>query len=100
MARKNFLFYLVLVVTTFCNISCNRSKIQFQPLYEIEENGLYGFIDSLGNKKIDTKYLCVSDFFDNGLAVAIVDTIYRNTYGKAFTDNKKIKSRFFQIKLR
>lgn len=98
MTHKISLFSLILIVTTLCNTSCNRHRIQLQPLYEIEENGLYGFIDSLGNKKIDTKYLSVSEFYDNGLAVAIVDTIYRNTYGEAFTDNKKIRSRFFYIK--
>lgn len=98
MTHKISLFSLILIVTTLCNTSCNRHRIQLQPLYEIEENGLYGFIDSLGNKKIDTKYLSVSEFYDNGLAMVIVDTIYKNTYGIAFTDNKNIKSRFFYIK--
>lgn len=46
-----------------------------QPLYSIEENGVYGFIDTLGNKVIEPQYLYISEF-NEGLAVAVVDTIY------------------------
>ena len=55
MTHKISLFSLILIVTTLCNTSCNRSKIQLQPLYEIEENGLYGFIDSLIFVKVHIK---------------------------------------------
>lgn len=45
-------------------------------LYPICENGLYGYIDSVGNRIIEPKFLWVSTFH-NGLAMAVVDTIYR-----------------------
>ena len=40
------------------------------------KNGLYGFIDSVGNKIIEPEFLWMSTFH-NGLAMAVVDTIYR-----------------------
>lgn len=44
-------------------------------LYPIKENGLYGFVDTLGNKIVVPQYICVSNFF-NHLAAAVVDTFY------------------------
>lgn len=56
--------------------SCNEKKPFDGYLYPIRENGLYGFIDSVGNKIIEPEFLWVSTFH-NGLAMAVVDTIYR-----------------------
>ena len=57
-------------------VSCNEKK-QFDGfLYPIRENGLYGYIDSVGNRIIEPEFLWVSTFHD-GLAMAVVDTIYR-----------------------
>lgn len=65
-----FLLFLGLV------ISCNEKKKFDGYLYPIRENGLYGYIDSVGNRIMEPKFLWVSPFV-NGLAVAVVDTIYR-----------------------
>ena len=56
--------------------SCNEKKKFDGYLYPIRENGLYGYIDSVGNRIIEPQFLWVSTF-NNGLAVAVVDTIYR-----------------------
>ena len=56
--------------------SCNEKKPFDGYLYPIRENGLYGFIDSVGNRIIEPEFLWVSTFH-NGLAMAVVDTIYR-----------------------
>jgi hypothetical protein len=56
--------------------SCNKNKPFDGYLYPIRENGLYGFIDSVGNRIIEPEFLWVSTFH-NGLAMAVVDTIYR-----------------------
>lgn len=57
-------------------VSCDK-KTQFDGyLYPIRENGLYGYIDSVGNRIIEPEFLWVSTFH-NGLAMAVVDTIYR-----------------------
>lgn len=57
-------------------VSCDK-KTQFDGyLYPIRENGLYGYIDSVGNRIIEPEFLWSSTFHD-GLAMAVVDTIYR-----------------------
>lgn len=56
--------------------SCNEKKQYDGFLYPIRENGLYGYIDSIGNRIIAPEFLWVSTFH-NGLAMAVVDTIYR-----------------------
>ena len=45
-------------------------------LYPICENGLYGYIDSVGNKIIEPHFLWGSTF-SNGKAMVVVDTIYK-----------------------
>lgn len=57
-------------------VSCHEKKQFDGCLYPIRENGLYGFIDSVGNRIIEPEFLWVSTFH-NGLAMAVVDTIYR-----------------------
>ena len=57
-------------------VSCNEKKQFNGYLYPIRENGLYGYIDSVGNRIIKPEFLWVSTFH-NGLAMAVVDTIYR-----------------------
>ena len=64
---------ILLVIIAF--ISCNEKKKFDGYLYPIRENGLYGFIDSVGNRIIEPEFLWVSTFH-NGLAMAVVDTIY------------------------
>ena len=57
-------------------VSCNEKKQFDGYLYPIRENGIYGYIDSVGNRIIEPEFLWVSTFH-NGLAMAVVDTIYR-----------------------
>lgn len=68
--------YIFITFSIISIVSCNGKGEYDKYLYPIRENGLYGFIDSVGNKIIDPKYLWVSTFHD-GLAVAVVDTVYR-----------------------
>ena len=67
-------FILLLLLNLY--ISCKEEKQFDGYLYPIRENGLYGYIDSVGNRIIEPEYLWVSTFH-NGLAMAVVDTIYR-----------------------
>lgn len=66
------LFLFLLINLT----ACKRDKRLEGYLYPIRENGLYGYIDSVGNRVIEPEFLWVSAFH-NGLAMAVVDTIYR-----------------------
>lgn len=77
---KEFRLYIFRLFFIVCSLlmmaSCNEKKPFDGYLYPIRENGLYGFIDSVGNKIIEPEFLWVSTFH-NGLAMAVVDTIYR-----------------------
>lgn len=63
--------YISLLLFSFLLCSCYNNT---QRLYLIEENGRYGFIDSLGNKVIEPKYLFAAPFNDN-VALVVTDTI-------------------------
>ncbi len=68
---------LILMLSLF--FSC-RNEYRRQPLYEIEENGLYGFVDTLGNKVVVPQFLAVAPFHDN-LALVLVDTLFKESNG-------------------
>lgn len=68
--------YITFVVFFGIVIACNEEKKFDGYLYPIKENGLYGFIDSVGNRIMEPKFLWVSTFH-NGLAIAVVDTVYQ-----------------------
>lgn len=67
-----FAFLVLFVFTTY---SCHNYKYRDVDVYPIQENGLFGFVDTLGNKVVVPQYVCVSNFF-NHLAAAVVDTFY------------------------
>ena len=77
---KGFRYIIVRLIFTIVALTalyaCNEKRKFDGYLYPIKENGLYGYIDSMGNKIIEPKFLWVSSFH-NGLAMAVVDTIYR-----------------------
>ena len=74
--KINILRLSLILLVIIAIISCNEKKRFDGYLYPIRENGLYGFIDSVGNKIIEPEFLWMSTFH-NGLAMAVVDTIYR-----------------------
>ena len=80
MFMKEFRLNIIRLFFSVCSIlmmaSCNEKKQFDGYLYPIRENGLYGFIDSVGNRIIEPEFLWVSTFH-NGLAMVVVDTIYR-----------------------
>ena len=70
--KFSFLTLFLLCILTAC-----KKEMRFDGhLYPIKENGLYGYIDSVGNRIIAPQFLWVSTF-RNGLAMAVVDTVYR-----------------------
>lgn len=77
---KELRLYIIKLFFVACSIlmmaSCNEKKQFDGYLYPIRENGLYGYIDSVGNRIIEPEFLWVSTFH-NGLAMVVVDTIYR-----------------------
>lgn len=73
---KDIFLYIIITFAIISIASCNEKKQFDGYLYPIRENGLYGYIDSVGNRIIEPEFLWVSTFH-NGLAMAVVDTIYR-----------------------
>ena len=82
MTKEYSLFF---ILTIFGLLSCNDKN---QILYPIQENGLFGFIDSTGNKLIEPQYLYVEKFNEE-LALAVVDTIHQPI---TFSDSLNLKS--------
>lgn len=74
---KIFLLVIVVILS-----SCSHND---EPLYRIQKNGLYGFIDSTGNVVIEPQYKYVGYFNDDGYATVITQVNY---------EFKKIKSAF------
>ena len=74
MKRIQYSLLLCIIVSAIC-ISCQNYKYRDMEVYPIMEKGLYGFIDTLGNKVVIPQYICVSNF-NNHLAAAVVDTFY------------------------
>lgn len=74
--RYYILKYSLFLIVFFAMLSCNKKDPFKGYLYPIRENGLYGYIDSVGNRIIKPEFLWLS-IFHNGLAMAVVDTIYR-----------------------
>lgn len=84
----NRCMYLALMAfITIMAIGVYQSRSISYPLYRIQQNGLYGFIDSTGRMRIEPKYKYVSDFTDEGLSLVISDI-------KPFTKD----SRFSEIR--
>lgn len=74
--NRNILLYSILFLL-FILTACKKEKQFDGYLYPIKENGLYGYIDSVSNRIIEPQFLWASPF-SNGLAMAVVDTIYRD----------------------
>ena len=75
--QYNIYRFVLVALTILLFMSCNERQKFDGYLYPIRENGLYGYIDSVGNRIIEPEFLWVSTFH-NGLALAVVDTIYRD----------------------
>ena len=74
---KTIIFLGLIVLSTLA--SCNHSDIN---LYRIQENGLYGFIDSTGTVVIEPQYKYVSSFNLYGYATVITEYSLKNEQGK------------------
>ena len=67
---------LLIFCLNLCLTGCQKKETFGGFLYPIKEQGLYGYIDSIGNRVIEPQYLWAS-IYKNGLALAVVDTIYK-----------------------
>lgn len=71
--RFTWLGILILILINCTIGSCNETiKNNNLCLYRVQVNGLYGFIDSMGNTVIAPQYKYASSFTDDGFALVIV----------------------------
>ena len=71
--RFTWLGILILILINCTIGSCNKTiKNNNLCLYRVQVNGLYGFIDSMGNTVIAPQYKYASSFTDDGFALVIV----------------------------
>ena len=72
------LFLFPFIVALIGVTSCEQPPKQY---YVINEDGKYGYIDSLGNKVIEPSYFWATQFSD-GLALVVSDTSWiGNSFG-------------------
>lgn len=65
----------VLFIFVFLLSSCSK-RPQYADSYIIQKDGLYGLIDSLGNEIVSPRFLFIERIKKDGVALAILDTIY------------------------
>lgn len=73
MNQVKFIMKKCLILLTIAFLAFASCDNKTQKLYRIQENGLYGFIDSLGNVIITPQYKYVDYFTEDGYACVISD---------------------------
>lgn len=65
----------ILLIFVFWLSSCSKQP-KYTDSYIIQKDGLYGLIDSLGNEIVSPRFLFIERIKKDGVALAILDTIY------------------------
>ena len=82
---KGTLFILIL----FTLIACER-ETAYVDSYVIEKGGVYGLIDSTGNEIVEPRFLSIEPIQKDGIALAIIDTIYTSVRDSSFLGIRNI----------
>lgn len=82
---KGTLFILIL----FTLIACER-ETAYVDSYVIEKGGVYGLIDSTGNEIVEPRFLSIEPIQKDGVALAIIDTIYTSVRDSSFLGIRNI----------
>lgn len=94
--------FIIISVSFFLGlISCSNTP---DKLLRIQENGLYGFVDTLGNVKIEPQYKYCGDFSKDGYALIISKAQILNDtleikYGFIDTNNKLVVDTIHDLKI-
>ena len=76
---KKLLFFTIILIILSSTFSCiSTNSKETCNLFRIQEDGLYGFIDSLGNVKIRPQYRFCSSFSKDGYATIFTDIKFEN----------------------
>lgn len=76
------IFRTLLIVAIVSFVACNKLTDPTK-MYQIEKDGLYGFIDVDGNVVVEPQYICTSYRFNKSseMAVVVLDTVTKSSSG-------------------
>ena len=86
---KNISKGVLLILTLFTLIACEREPA-YVDSYVIEKGGAYGLIDSTGNEIVEPRFLSIEPIQKDGVALAIIDTIYTSVRDSSFLGIRNI----------
>lgn len=86
---KNISKGTFLILTLFTLIACEREPA-YVDSYVIEKGGAYGLIDSTGNEIVEPRFLSIEPIQKDGVALAIIDTIYTSVRDSSFLGIRNI----------
>lgn len=87
--HKKFCNITLIILSVFTIIACER-KPTYVDSYVIEKEGLYGLIDSNGNEIVAPRFLTIEPIQKDGVALAIIDTIYTSVIDSTFIGIRNI----------
>lgn len=83
------IYTALFILTIFALMACER-KAAYIDSYVIEKNDLYGLIDSTGNEIVAPRFLSIEPIQKDGVALAIIDTLYTTTMVSSVHGHKNI----------
>lgn len=86
---KNISKGTLLILILFTLIACERETAYIDS-YVIEKGGVYGLIDSTGNEIVEPRFLNIEPIQKDGVALAIIDTIYTSVRDTSFLGIRNI----------
>ena len=87
--RENTSNIALIILALFSAMACDR-KPEYMDSYIIEKGGLYGLIDSTGNEIVEPRFLSIEPIQKDGVALAIIDTIYTSVRDSSFLGVRNI----------
>lgn len=78
-----------LILTLFALMACEREPT-YVDSYVIEKEGVYGLIDYTGNEIVEPRFLSIEPIQKDGVALAIIDTIYTSVRDSSFLGIRNI----------
>ncbi len=98
---RKFVYIIISVCALLSAASCSQKS---DALLRIQENGMYGFVDTLGNVVIDPQYKYVGGFSKDGYALIVTKAQLENdslcvTYGFIDQKNKLVVDTINYLKI-
>lgn len=86
--KTEHIFPILLILVLWLS-SCTKQP-QYRDSYIIQKDGLFGLIDSLGKEIVIPKYIYIEPIRKDGVALAVIDTIYTSVRDSSFLGIRNI----------